>query len=174
MDQRLRPGMSARGQLCGGAHPGRPNRSAAAQAAVAALARALPLQERHSPGRDVLFHRARALAACAPAQSLPLHRAAPAPARRGGLARHTDRHGMKVALITGASSGIGAATARELAKRGWRVAVNYAHDKARPEAVAAECKGIAVQADVSRDADCRRLARTVLDEWHTIDALVNN
>ena len=81
---------------------------------------------------------------------------------------------MKVALITGASSGIGAATARELAKRGWRVAVNYAHDKARAEAVAAECKGIAVQADVSRDADCRRLARTVLDEWHAIDALVNN
>jgi len=81
---------------------------------------------------------------------------------------------MKVALITGASSGIGAASARELAKRGWRVAVNYAHDQARAEAVAAECKGIAVQADVSRDADCRRLVRTVLGQWNAIDALVNN
>jgi len=81
---------------------------------------------------------------------------------------------MKVALITGASSGIGAASARELAKRGWRVAVNYAHDQARAEAVAAECKGIAVQADVSRDAGCRRLVRTVLGQWNAIDALVNN
>jgi 3-oxoacyl-[acyl-carrier protein] reductase len=82
---------------------------------------------------------------------------------------------MKVALITGASSGIGAATARELARRGWRVAINYASNQGAAERVAQECgNAIAVQADVSRDADCRRLADTVLEQFGAIDALVNN
>jgi 3-oxoacyl-[acyl-carrier protein] reductase len=82
---------------------------------------------------------------------------------------------MKVALITGSSSGIGAATARELARRGWRVAINYASNQAAAEKMAEECgNAIAVQGDVSRDDDCRRLARTVLDKFGAIDALVNN
>ena len=81
---------------------------------------------------------------------------------------------MKVALITGASSGIGAATARELSKHGWRVAINYAHNAAPAEQLATELNGIAVRADVSQDAECRRLARTVLEKLGTIDALVNN
>jgi 3-oxoacyl-[acyl-carrier protein] reductase len=82
---------------------------------------------------------------------------------------------MKVALITGASSGIGAATARELARRGWRVAINYAHNKAAADKVAQECgNSIAIQADVSHDGDCRRLAQAVLEKFGAIDALVNN
>jgi 3-oxoacyl-[acyl-carrier protein] reductase len=82
---------------------------------------------------------------------------------------------MKVAIVTGASSGIGEASARELARLGWRVAINYAHDQARAERVAADCgDAMTVQADVSRDADCRRLARAVLDKWRAVDALVNN
>src|SRR5688572_27034769 len=68
---------------------------------------------------------------------------------------------MKVALVTGGSSGIGAATARLLSTRGWQVAV-----VAR--------KGVEFQADVAKDADCRRVAKAVLDRWGRIDALVNN
>ena len=82
---------------------------------------------------------------------------------------------MKVALITGGSSGIGAATAKELARRGWRVVINYAHNKAAADNVARESGNtIAVQADVSNDADCRQLAKALLDKFGAIDALVNN
>jgi 3-oxoacyl-[acyl-carrier protein] reductase len=81
----------------------------------------------------------------------------------------------KVAIITGASSGIGAASARELSNRGWSVVVNYARSAAEAHQVAAECKdAIAVQADVAEDADCRKLAQAALDRWGRIDALVNN
>ena len=82
---------------------------------------------------------------------------------------------MKVAIITGASSGIGAATAIELARRGWSVVINYARSADDAGRVAAECKdAIAVQADVSDDAACRKLAQAALDKWGRIDALVNN
>jgi 3-oxoacyl-[acyl-carrier protein] reductase len=82
---------------------------------------------------------------------------------------------MKTAIVTGGSSGIGAATARELARRGWRVAINYATNQAAAERLARECgAAIAVRADVAQDAECRRLAQAVLDEYGAIDALVNN
>jgi 3-oxoacyl-[acyl-carrier protein] reductase len=82
---------------------------------------------------------------------------------------------MKVAIITGGSSGISASTARELAKRGWAVAVNYAHNAAPAEKLAKELgNAIAVQADVSDDAQCRRLVRTVVEKFGGVDALVNN
>lgn len=82
---------------------------------------------------------------------------------------------MKVAIVTGSSSGIGAACALELAKRGWAVVVNYAKNAAEGEKVAAQCgNAIAVQADVGEDADCRRLAKAALEKWGRIDALVNN
>ena len=82
---------------------------------------------------------------------------------------------MKVAIVTGGSSGIGAATVRELAKRGWAVAINYAHNVAPAEELARECgNAIAVQGDVSSDADCRRIAQTVKSRLGGIDALVNN
>jgi 3-oxoacyl-[acyl-carrier protein] reductase len=80
-----------------------------------------------------------------------------------------------VAIVTGASSGIGAAAALELARRGWSVVVNYSRSEAEANQVAASCgDAIAVQADVSEDADCRKLAQAALDRWGRIDALVNN
>ena len=81
----------------------------------------------------------------------------------------------KVAIITGASSGIGAASALELARRGWSVVVNYAKSEAAAQEVAAKCgDAIAVQADVADDAECNKLAQAALDRWGRIDALVNN
>jgi len=81
----------------------------------------------------------------------------------------------KVAVITGASSGIGAASAVELSKRGWSVVVNYSKSAAEAKRVAALCRdAIAVQADVAEDVECRKLAQAALDKWGRIDALVNN
>jgi 3-oxoacyl-[acyl-carrier protein] reductase len=67
----------------------------------------------------------------------------------------------KVAIVTGGSSGMGEATVRELEKRGWQVAV-----VARSKTPFA--------GDVAKDADCRRVAKAVLDKWGRIDALVNS
>ena len=81
----------------------------------------------------------------------------------------------KTAIITGSASGIGAATAIELSRRGFSVLINYSKSKEQAEKVAAKCKdAIVVQADVGEDADCRKLAKAALDKWGRIDALVNN
>jgi len=81
----------------------------------------------------------------------------------------------KVAIITGASSGIGAATALELSRRGWSVVINYSRSAEDAARVAASCTdAIVVQADVAEDADCRKLVQATLDKWGHIDALVNN
>jgi 3-oxoacyl-[acyl-carrier protein] reductase len=81
----------------------------------------------------------------------------------------------KVAIVTGSSSGIGAATAVELSRRGWSILVNFSRDKAKAEQTAKQCKdAIVVQADVGDDAECKKLARAALDKWGRIDALVNN
>lgn len=81
----------------------------------------------------------------------------------------------KTAIITGSASGIGAATAIELSRRGFSVLINYSKSKEQAEKVAAKCKdALLVQADVSDDAQCRKLARAALDKWGRIDALVNN
>lgn len=81
----------------------------------------------------------------------------------------------KVALVTGSASGIGAATARLLAKKGWRVVINYARSETEARKVSAECPGsLVVQADVSDDAQCRRLVDTAVRECGRLDALVNN
>ena len=89
----------------------------------------------------------------------------------------------QVCVVTGSSSGIGAATARLFAQRGWHVVINYSREAAPAQAVAAEClalgqaAGVQVlvqQANVADDADCRRLAGAVDARWGRCDVLVNN
>ena len=82
---------------------------------------------------------------------------------------------MKVALVTGGSSGIGAATVHEFARRGWRVAICFSRDAKKAEQVAAGLREVVLlKGDVAQDADCRRVAKEVLAKWGRIDALVNN
>ncbi len=89
----------------------------------------------------------------------------------------------KAAIVTGASSddGIGAECAKMLASRGCNVVVNYATNKAGADKVVAACKvagggadAIAVQGDVAKDADCKRLAQAAIDRWGRLDVLINN
>jgi 3-oxoacyl-[acyl-carrier protein] reductase len=85
----------------------------------------------------------------------------------------------KVALVTGASKGIGAAIAKSLAADGAKVVVNYATsregaDRIVGEIVAAGGEAIAVQADVSNEADLDRLFDQTKRAYGRLDILVNN
>jgi 3-oxoacyl-[acyl-carrier protein] reductase len=85
----------------------------------------------------------------------------------------------KVALVTGASKGIGAAIARRLGKDGAAVVVNYASDKAGAdrvveEIVAAGGTAVAVQADISKPDEIERLFAETKRAYGRLDVLVNN
>jgi 3-oxoacyl-[acyl-carrier protein] reductase len=85
----------------------------------------------------------------------------------------------KAAVVTGGGTGVGRATALELARRGCSVLINYSRSKNEAEETAAEInalgvKGIAVEADVSDDAACRKMIETATREFGRLDVLVNN
>ena len=84
-----------------------------------------------------------------------------------------------VMVVTGGGRGIGAATARLGAERGYAVAINYRGSKEQAEALAAEIangggRAIAVQGDVAKEADAVRLFEAVDRELGPVTALVNN
>lgn len=84
-----------------------------------------------------------------------------------------------VCIVTGSAVGVGAACAKQLARKGARVVVNYSKSEreARETAAACEAAGaqtLLLQGDVALDADCRRIAQATLDKWGRIDVLVNN
>jgi 3-oxoacyl-[acyl-carrier protein] reductase len=85
----------------------------------------------------------------------------------------------KVAVVTGASKGIGASIAKHFAAEGAKVVVNYAASKEGADRVVREITGnggtaIAVQADVSNGADVTRLFEETKKAFGTLDILVNN
>lgn len=85
----------------------------------------------------------------------------------------------KVAIVTGASKGIGAGIARQLAADGARVVVNYASSRSGADKVVADIKAaggtaVAVGADVTRQADVACLVRTAVDRFGRLDIVVNN
>ncbi len=89
-----------------------------------------------------------------------------------------SEHKGKVAVITGGASGLGAATAIRLAERGVNVVLLDRKDPERATDVLEACRredagALAVQADVSRDADCRKGAKAALEQFGRIDILVN-
>ncbi len=85
----------------------------------------------------------------------------------------------KVAIVTGASKGIGAAIARNLADEGAAVVVNYASSKAGADRVVAQIaekggKAVAVQADIAKQADIQHLFAEAKKAFGKLDVLVNN
>lgn len=85
----------------------------------------------------------------------------------------------KSALVTGASRGIGRSIALQLADEGYNVAVNYAGNKEKAEAVVEEIKGkgveaFAIQANVANPDEVKDMIQEVVSQFGSLDVLVNN
>jgi 3-oxoacyl-[acyl-carrier protein] reductase len=85
----------------------------------------------------------------------------------------------QVAIVTGASRGIGRSTALALAAEGANVVVNYASSSSAADEVVAEitqmgCGAVALQADVSQVDQVDALVNAVMEKWGRVDVLVNN
>jgi glucose 1-dehydrogenase len=92
---------------------------------------------------------------------------------------HPDALKGQRALVTGGSSGIGAAVCRALATAGARVVVNYLFDREEAEQLVNEIaadggEAMAIQADVSKEEDVKRIFGEMIDAWGSIEILVAN
>src|SRR5438552_18752589 len=95
------------------------------------------------------------------------------------MSTNSNKLAGKVAVVTGASKGIGAAIAKNLAAEGAAVVVNYASSKTGADKVVAEVtnaggKAVAVQGDVAKRADIERLFAETKKTFGRLDILVNN
>jgi len=84
-----------------------------------------------------------------------------------------------VAIITGGSRGVGAATAKMLSKNGWNVIITCSSSIKEAEVIAENCSNakaevVAFKADVSNEDDCIATINKAIEKWNRIDALVNN
>mmetsp|Transcript_45266 Transcript_45266/g.175790 ORF Transcript_45266/g.175790 Transcript_45266/m.175790 type:complete len:274 (-) Transcript_45266:411-1232(-) len=108
--------------------------------------------------------------------SVAFHRARPGAARRCLVSMRSEG---KVAIVTGASRGIGKAVAEALGAEGCSVVVNYARSAEAAEKVVETIKAsggqaLAVKGDVSQSDDVDALFKATVDEFGTVDILVNN
>ncbi len=84
-----------------------------------------------------------------------------------------------VAIITGGSRGVGAATAKLLSTKGWNVAITCTSTINDANKVVDECEklnveALAIKADVSDDEACKKTIEETVAKWGRIDSLVNN
>ena len=92
---------------------------------------------------------------------------------------NTQPNSRKVAIVTGSATGVGAATALALSRRGYDLLINYSKSEREAREAEAACRDagadtLLVRGDVADDADCRNMADAALARWNRLDALVNN
>ncbi|MDP3859423.1 MAG: SDR family oxidoreductase [Stagnimonas sp.] len=85
----------------------------------------------------------------------------------------------KAAIVTGSATGIGAATALALARRGYNVLINYSKSEREAQETQAACREagadtLLLRGNVAEDADCKAMVQAAQKRWKRLDALVNN
>ena len=87
----------------------------------------------------------------------------------------------KVAIVTGAATGLGAATAQKLAEAGANVLINHMPgQEAQAQTVADQCASnkvsdsLCVAGDITQDQQCKDIVQAAIDRWGRVDILVNN
>lgn len=97
---------------------------------------------------------------------------------RAGIVRGMNPT-VKVCIVTGGGTGTGAACALQLARKGWRVVINYSRSEAEALETVGACEreggeAMVFKANVAEDEQCRAMAAAAVERWGRIDALVNS